>query len=210
MKLEAVSKIIVLIIAGALGVSGCQFAPKKYEQEKEGYWQAKVLVKDKSASRSFIVNVDFNAVANEKLRMDVTAAMGEHVASFLQSQQDIRYVIMREKKYFKSRATAGALKPILATPLDPRIVENILFERWPTNKEWTCTRDKKNFLAECKQTSTDLVIKWGERKGERRTVFIQHPTADLQFNFYSFKPKVEPRKNLFLLSPPKGFEVIEL
>lgn len=197
-----------LILSFAL--SGCAFSPKKFSEEKEGYWQAKVLVKEKASARSYIVNVDFNAMAGKALRMDVTAAMGEHVASLAINQDELEYLLVRQKKFYTGKSGAGSLKPILSAPLDPRILENILFDQPIADKDWSCTKDKDNYLTECRQARTELLVKWGERKGRRRTVFVEHPTAQLQLNFYSFQPKVEARNDLFELKPPPGFEVVKL
>lgn len=200
----------LLVIGMAALFTACQTSPKRYSEEQEGHWQAKVLVKDKKEARSFIVNLDVNAKADKQLRMDVTAAMGDHVASLVKNERDVKYILVKSKKYYQGRSSSTVLKPILSIPLDLSVMENILFDRPIEQKNWTCTLDEKKFLAECKNLSSDLGIKWAERKGRRKTVFVEHALATLQMNFYDYQPKVENRADLFDLKAPNGFEKIKI
>ena len=83
---------LFLVVATSLG---CQVMPTDYTDYNEGQWSSKVLVKDKTKSKSFIVNVDLQAIKNKNLRMDVTAALGTPVAAFVLNGDSVEYLLFR-------------------------------------------------------------------------------------------------------------------
>jgi hypothetical protein len=193
----------------ALGLLvACQTTPVRYEHETQGQWQAKALVRDKSERRSAIVNLEIRSIKHDKFRMDVTAALGHPVASLVIDGKEMTYVLFETKQYFRGTPSSASLKPVINVPLDPRIIDNIFFDEPITEKEWTCTRDRHNYLAECRRLTSDLVITWSERKGRRKLVNIENGTTLVQINVTSFQPKVEQNPNPFILNPPKSFKMI--
>lgn len=208
--LKNLIKIICILSVVFCGLAACQMAPKRYDKESEGHWQARVLVRDKEASRSQVVNLDLNAQLHERLRMDITAAMGHHVASFVMSPEEVRYLVVRDRKFYEGPASPQALRPILAIPIDPSLLHNIAFDLPIENKDWTCARDEKGYLASCRNLRDNLEVRWSDRKGQRKTVFIDHPSASLQMNFTHFSPCLDERAGLFELEPPRGFKRVRI
>lgn len=199
--------VVGLIFGMLVGLTGCQTVPVQTDQQPEGQWQAKALVRDKRAGNSAVVSLDINAKQNEqKLRMDVTAALGHPVASLVLNGDQLTYVLIENKTYYKGPATASALKPVLTLPMDPKILFNVMFDLAIEDKSWTCTKDSKGYLTECKDLAAELTIKWSERKGRRKLVNLDHSTASVQINVSSYQPKVEARDKLFELNPPKSFK----
>ena len=90
--------------------------------------------------------------------------------------------------------------------MDPRLLFNILFDVDPEGKDWICEKNEKDFLQKCENKVNHLTINWTERKGRKKTIEIDHPSAKLQMNLNSFQPKVVERENLFSLSAPPGFK----
>lgn len=192
----------------AISFMGCQTAPFRYENQNEGNWQAKALVRDKKAGQYAVVNLDVNAVKNEKLRMDITAALGHPVAVVLVDSKSINYVLFEQKQYYKGSAGAQTLKSLIKVPLDPRYVNNIMFDLPIEDKSWVCTRDKANYLSECHSEADGLDIKWSDRKLQRKRITIEHALGSVQINVTEYKSKVETRDHLFELNPPKSFTPI--
>jgi hypothetical protein len=186
-------------------LAGCQTGPLRYADQKEGQWQAKALVRDKSAGKSVIVNLDVNAIQREKLRMDVTAALGHPVASLLLDGDSLTYVLLESKQYFRGPSGSQAFRPVLSIPLDPRLLHNVFFDLPIEDKSWSCTMDKKGYLAECREAASNLVIKWSDRQGRKKLISVEHPQGLVQINVNSFQPKVEAK---FELNPPKSFRAI--
>ncbi len=190
-------------------VSGCTSAPKKLDNVKEGHWKAKALIKDLEQSRSYIVNLNLNAVRDDRARMDVVSTLGTGVASLVVDPQEVRYVLFDQKKFYAGAPTADAMRPILAIPFNPRWLHNILFDEELTDKGWSCTRDGE-FLSECKDSVNNLKVSWSARQGEKKTVLIEHAKASVQINVQAFQPKVEDRKNLFVLEAPNGYQKLRV
>lgn len=186
-------------------LAGCQTGPLRYSQEAEGQWQAKALVRDKSAGKSVIVHLDVNAIQSQKLRMDVTAALGHPVASLLLEGESLTYVLMESKQYYKGQPSSQAFRPVLSIPFDPRLLYNAFFDLPVEEKSWSCTKDKNGYLLECRDGVTNMVMKWSDRHGRRKLIHVEHPQGTVQIHVNSFQPKVEAK---FELIPPKSFKAI--
>lgn len=193
-----------------VGLFGCAKAPVRSGNFSEGNWKAKALVKDKEQSRSFIVNLNFNAIKNEKARMDVTSTLGTGVAALVVEPSEVRYIIVDSKRYFYGQPQPDVMRPILAVPFDPRWLHNLLFEIPIQDKSWSCTQDRKGWLKECQDSVSGARLTWSARTGAKKTLRIDHEKASVQINVLSFKPKVEDRKNLFLLEAPEGYQKLRV
>lgn len=190
-------------------MSGCASKPKQLDNVNEGHWKAKALIKDLEQSRSYIVNLNLNAVRAERARMDVTSTLGTGVASLVVDGKEVRYVLFDSKKFYFGPAQADVMRPILAIPFDPRWLHNILFDQELNEKGWTCVKED-GFLKECKDSVNNLKVTWSARQGEKKTVLIEHAKASVQINVQSFQPKVEDRKNLFVLEAPNGYQKLRV
>ena len=199
-------------LAGIFVVSlvvGCATTPKRYDQVKEGQWKTKVLVKDRVNNKQHIVNLDVNAVKRQKLRLDATTPAGMHLASLTLSGKKVEYILPREKKFYKGNSSAGSMKALVSVPIEPELIHNIIFDLPISNKEWSCTKDAKGYLAECTRDKDGLNITWLDRKETSKLVKVDHKKAQLQMNFVQFEPKLrKSNKNLFSLRAPKGYKVL--
>lgn len=199
----------------ALGIvvvlTGCKTAPpEKQIQISEGQWKTKALVKDKEQSRSYIVNINFNAIKNQKLRMDVTSALGTGVASMVVQDSEVRYILLDSKRFYFGQPQPNVMRPILAAPLDPRWLQSVLFDMPIPDKSWICSSDASGLVQECKEGASSLQVTWSGRVGQKKTIHIDHPKAHVQIIVQEFKPKVEDRKNLFNLEAPEGFQKLRV
>ncbi|MGE0764120.1 MAG: hypothetical protein AB7N80_12640 [Bdellovibrionales bacterium] len=197
-----------LVFMAVSGLSACVTAPVRYDLQLEGQWQAKALIRDKRAGKSAVVGLDINAIREQQMRMDVTAAMGHPVASLVMNGNAMTYVLIEQKQYYKGAATAGALKPILAMPLEPKLLYNVMFDLPIADKSWTCTSDNKGYLSECKNMGSETTIRWSERQGRRKLISLDHASGSVQISVSKFQPKVEDRAQLFELLPPKSFKAL--
>jgi hypothetical protein len=193
-----------------LSLFGCAGAPVKMTNVNEGHWRARALIKDLEQSKSYIVNLNINAVRDQRARMDVTSTLSTGVASMLVDQKEVRYVLLDSKRFYYGNSQPDVMRPILSIPFDPRWLHNILFDETLPEKSWTCVRDGSGLLKECKDSVLSLKISWSNRKGEKKTILIEHPKATVQINVQSFKPKVEDRKNLFQLEAPAGYQKLRV
>lgn len=196
--------------AALFSLFGCAGRPVKMTNIAEGNWRAKALIKDLEQSKSYIVNLNINAVRDQRVRMDVVSTLGTGVASLLAEQKEVRYVLLDSKRFYFGTPSPEVMRPILAIPFDPRWLHNILFEEALPEKTWTCVRDSDGWLKECKDSVTTLKINWSARQGEKKTILIEHSKATVQINVQTFKSKVEDRKNLFQLEAPAGYQKLRV
>lgn len=189
---------------------GCTSAPMKMTNVKEGNWHGRALVKDKEHSHTFIVNLDFNAVHNENLRVDISSTLGQPMATLVVNSKEVRYFTADNKTFYTGTPRPEVLKPILAIPLDPRWLQNVLFDEGPNATGWTCQKDGNGFVSDCHYPATNLNIAWSNRKGAAKTVDITHPRAEIQLSVRSFTPKVEKIDHIFDLQAPDGFQKMRL
>jgi hypothetical protein len=204
------SRIIFLLPLLVLGLIGCASAPKRTLNFTEGNWRAKALIKDKEQGRSYIVNLNFNVIKNQKARMDVTSALGTGIASLVVENQEVRYLLVDSKRYYYGSPRPDVMRPILSVPFDPRWIHNLLFETPIPDKSWSCTKESDGWLRECRDMVSGAVVSWANRQGDKKTVRIDHTKAFVQMNVQAFKPKVEDRKNLFELEVPNGFQKLRI
>lgn len=199
------------LLALSFLLSACATTPAlKLNNVTEGHWRAKALIKDKEQSRSYIVNISFNAVKHEHARMDVTSTLGTGVATLVVEPKEVRYVLFDSKRFYYGLPQADVMRPILALPFNPRWLNNLLFEEPIQDKGWVCERASDGLLQSCRDTVTSTQITWSSRQGEKKTVLIEHSKASVQINVISFKPKVEDRKNLFVLEAPDGYQKLRV
>lgn len=191
-------------------LAGCASAPHRVSNLNEGNWKAKALVKDKEQGRSYIVNLNFNAIKNQKARMDVTSALGTGVAALVVEDKEVRYLLVDSKRYYYGSPQPDVMRPILSVPFDPRWLHNLLFEMPIPDKSWSCTEGNGGWLQECRDLASGVTVKWANRQGDKKTVQIDHVKASVQINVQTFKPKVEDRKNLFVLEAPDGYQKLRV
>jgi hypothetical protein len=193
-----------------LALAGCASKTLKLGDINQGNWSARALIKDKEQSRSFIVNLNLNAVRHEKLRLDVSSTLGQQVAALTTTSTEVRYYTTEQKKFYVGAPKSDVLRPILAIPLDPRWLQNLLFDEAIVNKNWTCKLGEDHLIAECRNEADELTITWTKRRGDARTITIQHPKAELQISIRSFSPKIETAPGLFDLVPPNGYQKLKI
>lgn len=185
---------------------GCQTVPTHYNQVAEGQWRAKALIRDNVQSRSYIVNLGFNLIRDQKTRMDVTTALGTGVASLVVDSKEVRYILVDSKRFYFGPPQADVMRPILAMPFDPRWIQNVLLDQPIEGRNWTCSKDEQGLIKECRDSGTSVTVTWSGRRGDKKSILINHPKASVQINVQSFKPKVEDRTGLFSLEAPEGYQ----
>lgn len=196
----------ILILAGLISLSACRSAPPvKVSEFNEGNWQGKALIKDLKEKKSYIVKLNLNAVKNQTVRMDVVSTLGTGVAVMTADDENVRYILIPEKKFFFGAPSIEVMRPILMIPFDPRWLQNLLFEEAFQDQSWSCAKDGAGLLASCVNDTAGLKVSWSGRSGEKRTILMEHARASVQINISSFKPKVETRKNLFALEAPANY-----
>jgi hypothetical protein len=169
-------------------------------------FEAKVLMRDKVASQSGIVNVKFKGVKDQKIRLDVLSPIQTHIASLTLNGEELSYILAQTKQAYRGMATASAMVPVIRVPMNPKLLYNIFFDQPIVEKNWSCTKDKNDLLKECK--TKDLKITWVSREGAARVLEIEHAKAFLQINIHKYGGEVSPTDAKFNLKIPDSFKLL--
>lgn len=155
------------------------------------------------------MNIEIQAEAFIALRIDATSSFGQHLASLVIDNRQITYVLPRERKYYRGKASKKTLARVLGIKVSPELIFNMLFDIAPEGKNWVCTRDKKGYLVDCRNLKTKTVITWKNRDADRKLVTLDHPKGRLQLNLSDFEESLEKSGKPFSLKIPKSFQRIK-
>lgn len=190
----------------SLTVVSCSSGTKITQNEAaKGEWEARVLVKNRTQAKSFLVNVDFIAVRPGQMRMDVTTPVGMHVASIALNDNVMTYVVPRKKTYYQGPATSQSFAKTLNFSFDPKLMMNILFDQPVQYKGWTC-KSQGELVSECSQGA--LKITWAKRTSKDKTVLVSHPQYQIELKFHNFDVPAKVKDGLFTIQQPEGFSKV--
>lgn len=200
---------IFLVAVSMISMLGCQSASKKMEGASEGNFRARALIKDTKAQKSFIVNLNFNVIRNQALRLDVSSPLNQHLASFVVLPKSITYFIVPEKTYYSGKLKDDAMAKLLPIPLNPSWLENILFRKAFETKDWSCDQNKAGELASCMNLREQFNVSWTKGDKGRLRIDMKHPSGEIQMNLHVNAPKVEEGVSMAPLKAPQGFRQIK-
>lgn len=166
-----------------------------------------MLVRDLKESKSQIVNLDIVAVRPDKLRVEVTASLGVHLASLVMNGKEFKAALMQQKRFLIGPSTPTSFTRIIGVPLDPNLFMKLLFDEAPSNSDWACLHDKNQFLESCESKVQGLKLNWKDREVSRRKVEIEAKTFSIQMLLQGFSTKVEDTAETFSINAPAGFKI---
>jgi hypothetical protein len=184
---------------------GCASAPVSLGSSTEGEWSAKMLIKDLKENQSHILNAEIKAIQPGHLRMDVMTTLGIHVFSLALNNENMTYLVVREKKYYTGPLSSRAMASILKINLDPRILFSLLFNQIPKDTTYACVSDDQGLPKVCEDKKTRIKISWLEKDSEKQIINIHHDRASIQLSLKLLKTKVASEEGLFEMTPPAGF-----
>ena len=191
----------------------CSTPPKRAEPlEKitQGQWSTTVLIRDLKKDISRNLSVDFRAERSKRLRMDITSAFGPYIGSVVLINGSFKALLAKQKAFYHGRAKAKSLKKVLNVKLDPKLLQNMIFDMPIENKMWTCEFDELKVVSQCSQNTKEIKILWQKREGFKKTVLVTTPEFEINMIFKEFKPDVEFSDKTFALKPLKNFKVYKI
>jgi len=171
-------------------------------ESSSGSWTGKALIENKQSKKSQMVNLDLIAQQPSKLRLEVSATLGVSVATLALKDGVMAYMIPREKKFASGPARPAAFRNLIGIALAPADFMNLLFDRPLDPRVWVCSNER------CRHDRQDLQIVWKEREGARRLIEISSSKMAVTLRLTESSSKVEPRPEIFELTPPNGFQVL--
>ncbi len=197
-------------------LTSCGTHPSKSTSFSEGLlqkekWETKAVIRDLKANKAHTVDIDILGDYPRKLRMDVWALMGVQVASLILNDDEVRYAIYPQKKFFQGKASEGSFLPLMNMPLHPRNFMSIAYDIPIKGIGWNCVRGADNLLTECNQASRGIKVQWSDRTPEgQKKVLITAPSFEMRWLFRPPQTEVQFKDETFLLETPSGFKTIQL
>src|SRR5437868_12979263 len=99
----------LLFLFISLFLVSCATQPKKTQPPggalEKAKWETKAVVRDLKENKSHSVDIDILGDYPKDFRMEVSALMGVHVASMVLHDQEIRYALYNQKKFYQGKAS---------------------------------------------------------------------------------------------------------
>ena len=193
-------------------MAGCSSIEKKsfdWSEISSGKWSSAAKIIEIKTGKSQALDLNFRAVKDKKVRLDVSALMGTPVASILLDNSKIEAVLIRQKKIYAGKPTSRVMKEALGFGFDPNLIFSVLFESIPSGEKWACTEDGDK-SKRCVGPKEDFIITWTGRKDIKRIVELETEEFKLVLSFSDYSPDDLANPKTYVIKKPKSFKVIEL
>ncbi len=215
-EIEGMANQLKFILLGISLISGfltaCQTFKKAEEPTvspssvKAGQWEAKAMIKSLETGEASVVSLDVLGQKPNPMRVEVTTSMGISLASILVKENEIEYLLPKQKKYYHGPLSESSLSPVLKIKIDPRILTAAFFEE--SFNGWDCRADNGVMVA-C-STPEGVQVKWNREDPASKRVSITSPTFDVQVQIKKFVEKTELPPAALVLKVPTSYKTYKL
>jgi len=210
-RFRQIKSVALLLLTSSQILSGCATTPSKLSETGKGHFKAKALVRDLSSGKSQVVNLDLKSIDLENFRLDVTSSLGLHVFSLVARSNQIEYLVVSEKKHYKATASPKALAPIFSTPIDPKWLAYLFFNKSIPDKRWSCTLAKDDRARQCRDLGNKLTVSWETSKDASGLIRIEAPGQSVvQISVREYSNELKDAASILALKVPKSFTTISL
>lgn len=161
------------------------------------------MIRNKATNKSHIVYADITAQKPQNFRLEVTASLGVHLASFAKKGNRVTYLLTRQKRYRTMRSHESVFKNILGMKIHPNVLMAALFDGEIRRSGWKCMKDKSGFLLKC--THKSMVLTWKNRHRDQRTIVFESKKYRVQMLLKGFKGNVNINSDVFDIKKPENF-----
>ncbi|MBK9322191.1 MAG: hypothetical protein IPM97_04400 [Bdellovibrionaceae bacterium] len=205
----------ILFLIISIFIASCATQPAKESPRGASWaksqWETKAVVNDLKANKSHSLDIDILAQYPQNFRMEVSALLGAHVASFVLNGQEIKYTLIPQKKFFQGKASDASFLPIMNIPLHPINFMNVAYDRPLQGAGWICKNSSDGKVSECSQESRGIKVSWVGRTPEgQKKVLISGPTFEMRWLFRPPQTEVQFKDDTFRLEAPEEFKTIQL
>lgn len=154
------------------------------------------------------VTINFKSIkADQKVRADVNAILGIHVASVVVDRNSYQALLIKKKIFKEGRGDEQLIpKEVFGVAIDLRILPAILYDESINAVGWVCHSDGKGFLQDCENTNEKMKLEITDRDGMAKKVSLFGKGYSMVFRFDSFSPEERFTEKTFNLPVPKGFK----
>ncbi len=170
---------------------------------KSGVFVGNAYIKDTVKNRSFAVNYKSQLNQYTNLRLDVTVPFIGHLASVTVNNQNLQYMIPRQRKYFSGSIDAPDIKKHLPFPVNPKVMSHIFWGTAINDPSWECSDDTKK-TSVCLRRAEQVKITWDRQPDLMPSVItVNHPRGLVKFQVKGFTPGLNQKQmNRFVMPNP--------
>ena len=200
----------------AIAIAGCAHSPVRTSDGAArakpafGQWRGKALITDPRDGKQRAVSLDVLAEEPDRLRVDVTGAVGAYIGTFASARGRFAFLSAIEKTYVVGPAESAVARETLRLSIDPREAVAILLGG-PLSKDWSCSpADGQENSRKCESRSLTKVSV--AREGDSLRVLIQSPAdkRPAELRLETVRTNVLPEERQFQLERPRGFSLREV
>lgn len=212
------TKNFIYFILGLFFLFGCQTTPKKTIESKDKIdtsklqkfiWETKAQIRDLKRNKNNNVSIDFLAIKNYKLRLEIQAALGIQVGSLGMTQEQFVAILYTQKKVIQGKMNEQTLEKSFNLPIPPEALYAIAFDDTVKGPYWKCYFDLNKIVSLCENAMTLSKIEWKNRNQGAKLVKISSPEMEVDWFFKQPKP-LEIKPETFNIEIPSGYKTINI
>lgn len=206
-----ITKWVLLFFIANLIIS-CQTAQKGASKSSDmqaltgGQWEAKAMIKNYDSGEASVVTLDVLAQKPQNMRMEVTTSLGIALASVAMKENNIEYILPKQKKFYKGTVSEKSMYSALKVKVDPRILSAAFFET--SYPKWECQADN-GVISSC-MTPEGVELKWMREEGVSKRVSIVGRNFEVQVQIKKFAEKSDFAEDVWTIQPPANFKQFKL
>ncbi|NUM57699.1 MAG: hypothetical protein HUU56_03660 [Bdellovibrionaceae bacterium] len=173
------------------------------------YWETKAQIRDLKRKKNNNVSIDFLAIKNAKIRLEIKATLGIQVGTLGISQEQFIAVLYRQKNVIQGKMDEKVLTKAFNLPIPPEALYSIAFDESIKGTQWKCNYDNLKVVSLCENEKQQSRVEWSNRVGGGKLVKIYSPTIEVD---WFFKPPqvLEINEETFKVEIPNGYKVTNI
>jgi hypothetical protein len=164
------------------------------------------MIKSLETGEASIVTLDVVAQKPNPMRVEVTSTLGMALASILIRENDIEYIVPKQKRYFSGPISETALQPVLKIKVDPKLLSAALFEQNYPN--WEC-QATDGILQSC-STPEGAKVAWEREAQGTKRVTILAPQFEVQIQVKKYSTRATMPDSALVLKVPESYKRYKL
>lgn len=190
-------------------IFSCSQKEIKEGSYEKASWETKAQFEDLKENHSHSFSIDIYAIKNDKIRLEVTGTLGYKVASIVLDREKVLALIPSEKKFYKGSSSQEVMAKVLKVPVSPAVFFAIIFDQGLKGPGWKCSPDAQGLVKSC-QYKDSISLTWERLENPKKVVHLKTKFSELHWYFKSLNIDWSPKPEVFQLSAPAGYQVIEI
>ncbi len=199
-----------LLLIGCLVFTSCATTKKNVDFKTQTLLlDTKVQIKDLRKGETQSAKIQVILLADQAIRMEVTALFGYAIASIVMTPDKIQYALHSSKKYVEGPFAATTLFPVFKQHIDPKILWNSVHNKNPASGNLKCKTDAIGLPLSCLDAD-GVNITWVHESATKRRIDIKNPQFEMIWVFKEQSVFSAPQNETFVLKKPEDYQQIQI